>query len=101
MLAHLVITTPFSTLIPKENLMKYQFTSYVRTHALLLALLILTFPEAFASNMTPDQGGTSAPAPQNQLRPRGTCDPQMKLIDGVCRPPVKNLTLKQSIVVQP
>jgi len=80
--------------------MKYHIIFHIRTHVLLMALLIVTAPEAFASSTTTNPQATSAPA-QRQLRPSGTCDPQMKLIDGVCRPPTKNLTLKQSIVIQP
>ena len=85
--------------------MKYRIKFHTRAHALLMALLIVTASEAFASSINPET--TSAPgfqqpkSAQRQLRPSGTCDPQMKLIDGVCRPPTKNLVLKQSIVVQP
>lgn len=79
--------------------MNYRTIFHVRTHALLIALLIVISPGAFASNITPNSRGAAAPAPER--RPPGTCDPQMKLIDGICRAPEKKLILTRSIVVQP
>jgi len=83
--------------------MRHQLLSYVRTHAFVIAFLVTIPLGAFASetNSQPEPNSAQHKITQRQSRPRGTCDPHMKKVNGVCRLAGKKLVLSETIVIQP